>query len=102
MWRFDKPRFVRITLFPAMQKSTSDSLFELSRRRFLKSTAAASAWALAPRASGTPEDAPTKLPPAFSSLKPLGSRVHPITAEEFRERLLHPQKLMTGPQPQYT
>ncbi len=101
MLRLDKPRFVRINLFPAMQKSTSDSLFELSRRRFLKSTAAASAWALAPRASGTPEDAPTKMPPAFSSLKPLGSRIHPITAEEFRERLQHAQKLMAELEPKY-
>jgi len=99
--RLDKPRFVRINLFPAMQKSISDSLFESSRRRFLKSTAAASAWALAPRTSATPEDAPTKLPPAFSSLKPLGSRIHPITAEEFHERLLHAQKLMVELEPKY-
>src|SRR6266700_7495080 len=99
--RLDKPRFVRINLFPAMQKSTSDSLFELSRRRFLKSTAAASAWALAPRAGATPEDAPAKMPPAFSSLKPLGSRVHPITSEEFHERLQHAQKLMTELEPKY-
>jgi len=31
----------------------------------------------------------------LSSLKPLGSRVKPITAEEFRERITHAQQLMS-------
>ena len=35
------------------------------------------------------------LPPAFSGLKPLGPRVHPIQANEFHERLLRAQKLMS-------
>ena len=58
----------------------------------------ASALALARQVEGTPrvtdEDGSSALPPAFSALKPLGARVHPITADEFRERLLHAQKLM--------
>jgi Xaa-Pro dipeptidase len=41
------------------------------------------------------------LPEAFSSLKPLGSRVHPITADEYRGRLEHAQKLMTELAPKY-
>ncbi len=42
-------------------------------------------------------DTPTNtLPPAFSGLKPLGTRVHPITSEEFRQRIQHAQQLMSG------
>jgi Xaa-Pro dipeptidase len=47
------------------------------------------------------EDGSGALPQAFSELKPLGERVHPITAEEFRERLLHAQKLMMELTPKY-
>jgi Xaa-Pro dipeptidase len=44
-------------------------------------------------------DAPgnSSLPPSFASLKPLGSRVRPVQAEEFRERLQRAQKLMSEP-----
>ncbi len=35
------------------------------------------------------------------ALKPLGARVHPITPDEFRERLLHAQKLMVELRPKY-
>jgi Xaa-Pro dipeptidase len=42
-----------------------------------------------------PAEGSGALPAAFSALKPLGSRVHPITAEEFHERLLRAQKLMS-------
>ena len=41
------------------------------------------------------------LPEAFSSLKPLGSRVHPITSDDYRGRLEHAQKLMTELMPKY-
>jgi len=41
------------------------------------------------------------LPEAFANLKPLGARVHPITAEEYHERLLHAQKLMADLTPKY-
>jgi Xaa-Pro dipeptidase len=61
----------------------------------LQTAAAASAATLTPRAitAGTQAD---QLPPAFSSLSPLGERVHPITADEFRARLEHAQQLMSG------
>jgi len=60
-----------------------------SRRTFLKSTAATSAAALLSQ-QPSPE-----LPPSFSSLKPLGDRVHPITPDEFQARLRHAQELMS-------
>jgi Xaa-Pro dipeptidase len=41
------------------------------------------------------------LPEAFANLKPLGSRVHPITADEYRDRLQHAQKLMKDLSPKY-
>ncbi len=41
------------------------------------------------------------LPLAFSALKPLGSRVHPIATAEFHERLLGAQKLMSEVAPKY-
>ena len=44
-----------------------------------------------------PESEADSLPEAFTSLKPLGSRVHPITADEYRGRLEHAQRLMTEP-----
>src|SRR5882672_12154756 len=84
-----------------MHKPNLDSVFRDSRRSFLKSTAAASAFALAPIANAAAEDATETLPPAFSSLKPLGSRVHPITAEEFHERLMHAQRLMSEIAPKF-
>ncbi len=47
------------------------------------------------------EDGANALPTAFSTLKPLGSRVHPITADEFHGRLLQAQKLMLDLTPKY-
>jgi Xaa-Pro aminopeptidase len=67
----------------------------ISRRNFLHSTAAASAAALAPPLSQT------QTPPAFSTLKPLGDRVHPITADEFHSRLLRAQSLMSQSNPAF-
>lgn len=63
-----------------------------SRRTFLNSTAAASALALTSRAQ---EQMPSvQVPPNFSTLKPLGDRVKPITPDEFHARLLQAQSLM--------
>ena len=59
-----------------------------SRRSFLHSATAASAFALAPKPS------PLQAHPSFSSLKPLGDRVKPITPDEFRARLSRAQALM--------
>jgi Xaa-Pro dipeptidase len=64
------------------------------RRNFLKSSAATSAVALVPQQ-------PSALPPSFSTLKPLGDRMHPITAEEFHARLLHAQELMSQLDPKF-
>jgi Xaa-Pro dipeptidase len=83
-----------------MHKPDTDSRSNTSRRNFLKSTAAASALALAPRAEVMPEEGGA-LPAAFSALKPLGSRVHPIAAAEFHERLVRAQKLMSEVAPKY-
>src|SRR5258708_19701308 len=67
----------------------------ISRRNFLHSTAAASAVAL------TPPLPQTQTPPAFSTLKPLGDRAHPITAHEFHARLLRTQSLMSRSNPAF-
>jgi Xaa-Pro dipeptidase len=72
-----------------------------SRREFLKGTAAASALVITSQNAGRPAAGAESLPEAFSGLKPLGSRVHPITAEEYRERLQHAQKLMTDLSPRF-
>jgi Xaa-Pro aminopeptidase len=67
----------------------------ISRRNFLHSTAAASAVAL------TPPIPQAQTPPAFSTLKPLGDRVHPITPDEFHARLLRAQTLMSQSNPPF-
>jgi len=67
----------------------------ITRRTFLHSTAATSAATLVPSPSQT------QTPPAFSALKPLGDRVHPITADEFRVRLLQAQSLMAKANPAF-
>jgi Xaa-Pro dipeptidase len=76
-----------------------DTLSSPTRRRFLQSTAAFPVLALAPPAFAASDADADKLPSAFSGLKPLGSRVHPILAEEFRSRMVHAQKLMSEAQP---
>jgi Xaa-Pro dipeptidase len=84
-----------------MDKPTSDFTLDPSRRDFLRNTAAASALALTPRANPNVEDAGNNLPPAFTGLKPLGARVHPITPEEFHDRLVRAQKLMSELAPNF-
>lgn len=84
-----------------MDKSKLNSLDIPSRRRFLQGAAALPAVALAPAAFAASELEQDKLPAAFADLKPLGSRVHPIQANEFHERLLHAQKLMSELTPKY-
>jgi Xaa-Pro dipeptidase len=68
-----------------------------SRRRFLQGTATASMAALTLSSARGQTPTPA-LPPAFSTLKPLGSRVRPITTPEFGERLQLAQQLMSGAQ----
>jgi Xaa-Pro dipeptidase len=84
-----------------MHKQNQEQSYHTSRRGFLSGTAALSALTLAPRVNSLSDDAGGALPTAFSGLKPLGSRVHPITADEFRGRLVHAQKLMTELEPKY-
>jgi len=72
-----------------------------SRRQFLKSAATASALAVSPLSSPILCNDSEALPGAFSNLKPLGSRVHPIITEEYRERLQNAQKLMSELPPKY-
>jgi Xaa-Pro dipeptidase len=64
-----------------------------SRRNFLKSSAITTAVTLVPQSP--------QLPNNFSSLKPLGDRVHPITSDEFHSRLLHAQELMADLDPKF-
>lgn len=67
----------------------------------MKSTAAISVLQTTPLPSSCPADGTGALPEAFSSLKPLGSRVHPVTVDEYQSRLEHAQKLMTEQAPKY-
>lgn len=82
-----------------MHKHSSKFPSRSSRRQFLQGTAGASAvlWSSHAAIADGPGD--NSLPPAFARLKPLGSRVRPIVAEEFRERLLRAQKFMSEPAP---
>jgi len=101
----DKRLWLQINLFADMHKPTLDFRSNASRRNFLKGSAMASALALArpgdAQARTTTEEDASALPAAFSGLKPLGSRVHPITPEEFHGRLLQAQKLMAELTPKY-
>jgi len=73
----------------------------ISRRRFLHSTAAVSAAAFAPAKSANAQAEPPQLPPGFSNLKPLGDRIHPLTPDDFRDRLLHVQNRMSEVTPSF-
>jgi Xaa-Pro dipeptidase len=84
-----------------MHKQNQEQSYHTSRREFLSGTAALSALTLAPRVNSLSDDASGSLPAAFSGLKPLGSRVRPITADELHGRLLRAQKLMTELEPKY-
>ncbi len=75
--------------------------FGTTRRRFLQSAAAASSLALLPGSkadAAISQDAPKA---DFSSLKPFGDRLKPITAEEFRARLTRAQQLMSELKPNF-
>ena len=72
-----------------------------SRRRFLQSAAAASSLALAPTLGSAEPSPPQASAADFSSLKPLGSRLKPITPDEFKARLAHAQQLMGELNPKF-
>ncbi len=84
-----------------MRKQTSSAPAQPSRRGFLKGSAALPVAGLATLTKTNPHTEADSLPEAFSGLKPLGSRVHPITPDEYRERLQHAQRLMTELEPKY-
>jgi Xaa-Pro dipeptidase len=70
---------------------------DLSRRGFCRGAALASAALVARRPaallSGQVE---SELPSGFSTLKSLGVRVHPITPDEFAQRIAQAQRLMAN------
>jgi Xaa-Pro dipeptidase len=65
-----------------------------SRRQFFQAAGALSAAVLAPKIAAASSEDNTSLPAAFSSLKPLGGHVHPITPDEFGQRIEHARRLM--------
>src|SRR5467141_3382604 len=91
----------QINLFPVMHKLNQEHLYQPARRQFLIGSAAASALALTPAVRAADVDGAGGLPQAFAGLKPLGRRVRPITADEFRERLELAQKLMSELESKY-
>ncbi len=72
-----------------------------SRRDFLQGGAGASALLVMPKAADAAQSEASSLPPAFAGLQPLGSRIRPIMAEEFRGRVEKAQKLMNEAQPKF-
>jgi Xaa-Pro dipeptidase len=88
---------MRTKIFPSLSNPT--------RRNFLTSATTASAallWRpLRASASDFARDDSASLPPAFASLRPLGSRVRPITADEFQSRIAKAQKLMADSSPAF-
>jgi Xaa-Pro dipeptidase len=78
-----------------------ESGLRASRRGFLQTSAAISAASLLRAPVVAAAQLSPELPPAFSALKPLGSRVQPIVPDEFRARLSRAQKLMTDASPRF-
>src|SRR3984885_1495338 len=83
-------------------------LMKVSRRDMLKTVSLATAGATtgASAMGAMPAAAPqssggSTLPPAFDALKPRGSRVKPVTAEEYQQRIARAQQLMTDAKPQF-
>ncbi len=72
----------------------SQNQSNFSRRQFLGSSAALAF-------ASVPFPALDADLPKFSSLKPLGNRVRPVTAEEFQERARHAQELMGQLDPKF-
>jgi Xaa-Pro dipeptidase len=70
---------------------------KLSRRQAIRTAGAIAAFA--PGAVLTQSQESISLPPTFKELKPLGSRVKPITPEEFRARAAKVQQLLAQQKP---
>jgi Xaa-Pro dipeptidase len=78
---------------------------KISRRDILKTASLATAGATAKAINSSAvaaqqTSAAAALPPSFDSLKPLGARVKPISAEEYQQRIARAQQLMTDSKPQ--
>ena len=84
-----------------MHKLNQDHRYQPARRQFLIGSAAASALTLTPALRAADMDGAGGLPKAFGGLKPLGGRVRPVTADEFHERLVRAQKMMSELEPKY-
>jgi Xaa-Pro dipeptidase len=69
-----------------------------SRRRFISTFTSASVFSIVSPRTG---DSEIPVPPAFSSLKPIGNRVQPILPAEFHKRLLQAQTLMQKASPKF-
>jgi Xaa-Pro dipeptidase len=84
-----------------MEKTNMTTNFVSTRRGFLKSAAAISSLALVPgsKAAAAPPQSTSKAD--FSGLKPLGTRITPITSDEFRARLDRAQHLMNELKPNF-
>jgi len=91
----------QINLFSIMRTSSPNRRGLTTRRRFLQSTAAASAVTLAGNLEAFARPGQNASRADFSSLKPLGSRVRPVLADEFQQRLSHAQQLMSQLQPKF-
>jgi Xaa-Pro dipeptidase len=81
-----------------MKKSPLETTASLNRRKFLMTSAAATALPFASTAAPPQDSVP---PPTFSSLKPLGPRAKPISNDEFRARISRAQQLMTDLSPKF-
>src|SRR5215510_2961210 len=91
----------RVQSLRAMKKSCEATPKAKSRREFLRTAVSGAATAaLPPISAGLQTAAPTK-PDAFSFLQPLGSRIKPISNDEFRARLSHAQQLMSNLSPKF-
>jgi Xaa-Pro dipeptidase len=65
-----------------------------SRRQFFQAAGVLSAGVLARKITAAHSEDNASLPPAFAALKALAGRVHPVTPDEFRQRIEHAQRLM--------
>ncbi|MBS1841939.1 MAG: aminopeptidase P family protein [Acidobacteria bacterium] len=82
-----------------MKKPISSSHDRESRRRFLQGSSLA-AISLPVTLFASQDNSPA-MPSAFAPLKPLGSRVKPITNDEFRARIARAQQLMAEASPKF-
>lgn len=67
---------------------------KVSRRKFVQSAGVVAALAPSAALAQDKEKADAALPAPLAQLKPLGSRVKPITAEEYQARLARAQQLL--------